>query len=104
MKEVVNVRNVRLIQLLWSAVAIVFVAFEIFVIYSHVKEPSFSFSSWLFYEPVILALPFLTGSALYRRLKGSSKESNTFGEVSYALALITLVSYITLWIGMVDHR
>jgi hypothetical protein len=53
MKEPLNVQNVRSSQLLWRAVAIVFVAFECFVIYSHSRGRSFSFSSWLFYEPVI---------------------------------------------------
>jgi len=103
MKEPLNVQNVRSSQLLWRAVAIVFVAFECFVIYSHSRGRSFSFSSWLFYEPVILALPLLTGAALYRRLKCSLADNSMLGEISYALALVMLVSYITLWISMVDR-
>jgi hypothetical protein len=91
--------------LLWSVVAIVFVMLECALIYSRIARHSYRSLSWFFYQPVLLALPLLTSLALYRRLKDGSEIScdpSTLAYVSYALALLTLVSYLTLWIAVGD--
>lgn len=83
----------------------VFCGVEFAVIYSHLAKTGYKPSLWLFNQPVMLSLPLLTGLTILRRLKSGSDGPFTpeiHLYMSYSLAIMTLISYLTLWIGIAD--
>ena len=96
-------QNMGLASAVWFAAVLVFVALEGMVIFSQLSRHLYSpWSLHFFYLPIMLTLPLSTGWPLYVKLKDGPElvDGNFVARISSALALVTLVSYVTLLIGV----
>lgn len=91
---------------LWVGAFLTFLMVECLVIYSELTRHSSK--PWFFhflYLPVMLSIPLSTGWPLWRRLRNGLLAANDIvmiDRISFALATMTLVSYLTLLIGIED--
>ena len=82
---------------------LVFVGLEGVVIFSQLSRHLYSpWSLHFFYLPIMLTLPLSTGWPLYVKLENRPElvDPNSVAHISSALALLTLVSYVTLLMGV----
>jgi hypothetical protein len=91
---------------LWASAILAFVALECIVVYAEMTRHSSK--PWFFhflYLPVMLSIPLSTGWPLWRGLRKrllAIDDIVMMDRISFALASMTLVSYLTLLIGIVD--
>jgi peptidoglycan/LPS O-acetylase OafA/YrhL len=107
MKALSSMRDVRSgPDFLWASAIVAFVVLEFIVVYAEFTKHSSK--PWLFhflYLPVMLSIPLSTGWPLWRGLRKRLLATNDIvmmNRISFALATMTLVSYLTLLIGIGD--
>jgi len=107
MKEISSTLEVRIpTKYLWVGAFLAFSLVECLVIYSELTR--YSSRPWFFhflYLPVMLSIPLSTGWPLWRGLRKGLLVTNDIvmmDRISSALATMTLVSYLTLLIGIGD--
>ena len=98
-------QNMGLPSAVWLAAVLVFIGLEGVVIFSQLSR--YLYSPWsfhFFYLPIMLTLPLSTGWPLYVKLKNGPElvDPNFAARISSALALLTLVSYMTVLIGVAE--